>query len=218
MEERNHLMRGDQVVKVCRDLEAVVTRLNRLAGEVGMGRRSPFTSEELAEARAIARLGTRLGVVERVVVQGEAGAGEPVLLPAKLVEAYGLLWDAAYGSGGSQGLGDPNAGQARDGVGKGRQMRVTSSGQSVHRAGAVTKRDKSTRNVVKSREAFEFKRTVDRRLRKLTADVLLFLEGGRESVVSLARSCPTCGSLCAGDWRFCARCGGRVVTTTTTED
>lgn len=130
--------------------------------------------------------------------------------PKKVLEAYELLYEKTYGPAGAQGLGDPNAGQARDGVGRGRQFRMENSGHDVYRAGAVTKRDKSKRNVVKDSEAFAFKRALDKRLSRVAADILLFLDGGRESVVTGTLQCSCCRTIVSRDARYCGSCGSQL--------
>ena len=158
-------------------------------------------------AQTLLRIGRVVGVRERVVVSEAGREVGADLLPQKFVDVYGLLWDQTYGPRGGQGLGDANAGQARDGVGQGRQLRLTSSGHAVYRAGAVTKKDKSKRNVVADADAFKYKRAIDQRLKRITADISLFLDGGRESVVTGTKSCGVCRSFVGRDWRYCASCG-----------
>ena len=189
----------------CERLRARAAELNREAGLVGLGERGPFTLEELEDLRALSRLGEvigrRPGGGGRVVQLDEGEDGDVLRMPRRFTEVYGLLWDKAYGPRGMQGLGNPNS---IPGVGKA-ETRV-STGKTSTRAGAIPKKLKSRRNVVKNVEAFEFKRKMDARLAIIARDIKLFLDGSREEI--RMDQCGRCGKMVSRGWKYCAYCSG----------
>lgn len=200
-------MSGEDIQRLIDEVREYRRRLARVGGDDGYEPLSQAEHERMAQLGDLAR---ELGIIEtRVAIVRDLEADGEARLPEKIVRVYGLLWDMAYGPRSAQGMGDENAGLARDGVGKGRQLRVASSGEAVYRSGAVTRRDKSKRNVVRDREAFEFKRRIDARLSRMAKEVQLFLDGSRDAVVLSGTSPCSCGKMCLNEWSYCAHCGAR---------
>lgn len=141
----------------------------------------------------------------------------------RLVTAYEALWIKTYGSGAGY-IGDPNA-LVPKGAG-GNQMKMADSGERVYRGvakgGAVAGR--SRRSIIKDEHAFNFKRKIDKRMRRLATEIDEYMrtvripggsgsgpgggEGSEGEESSVAR-CTGCQCFMEDSWRFCARCGNR---------
>lgn len=136
----------------------------------------------------------------------------------RLVTAYEALWIKTYGSGAGY-IGDPNA-LTPVGAG-GNQMKMADSGERVYRGvakgGAVAGR--SRRSIIKDEHAFNFKRKIDKRMRRLATEIDEYMrtvripgggggEGSEGEESSVAR-CMGCQCFMEDSWRFCARCGNR---------
>lgn len=112
-----------------------------------------------------------------------AGDGRDVdHLPSELHEAYELLWDRTYervASGGSGG-----------------------GGKDV-RKGGVAKRP-----VIRDHAAFDMKRKVDKRLRRLAGEVRGYLSSGKGNAEpGWIAKCSGCGRVVDIGWRYCSWCG-----------
>lgn len=143
----------------------------------------------------------------------------------RLVTAYEALWIKTYGSGAGY-IGDPNA-LTPVGAG-GNQMKMADSGERVYRGvakgGAAAGR--SRRSIIKDEHAFNFKRKIDKRMRRLATEIDEYMrtvripggsgsgpgggggEGSEGEESSVAR-CMGCQCFMEDSWRFCARCGNR---------
>lgn len=142
-------------------------------------------------------------VIRSVVKESEDdGWGTP---PSGFLEAYQRLHNAAYGTRALQ-LGDA-IGRA---PGKALRGRV-STGKEEVRGGAKPgkKLSASRRNVVLDHNAWEFKRSMDRRLRTMSYNITQFLSPTDEQ--DQVRACTECNKLGEQEWLFCPRCGGKMV-------
>ena len=126
-------------------------------------------------------------------------------LPEGIRSSYQQLHERVYGSR-SLSIGD-NIGKAQAKALRGRMT----TGKDEVRGGAKPgkKYSAGVRNVVLDHQAWEFKRTIDRRLRAISSDVRTFLGGADESVK--CKMCSTCGKIGELDWSFCSRCGKEMV-------
>lgn len=162
---------------------------------------------------------------------GAVGSGEKVVrhkqeghIPDNLVTAYEALWVKTYGSDAAF-MGDPNAltkiegkGESKRGVvGKGNPMRMKDSSERVYRSGATPPKGRgSGKSIIKDESAFEFKRKMDKRMRRMASEIDQWIRKGK--LVEVKRDtvsdgegsghkCPGCKRYAEVDWRFCARCG-----------
>lgn len=138
-------------------------------------------------------------------------------IPENLVTAYEALWILSYGSGAGY-IGDPNA-LVPTGAG-GNQSKMKSSDERVYRGVAKGggKGRGSTRSVIRDERAFEFKRKMDKRMRRMASEIDEWLkvkklaDKGVEDMegldgVSGAAVCDGCKRYMERDWKYCARCG-----------
>lgn len=137
-------------------------------------------------------------------------------IPEALVTAYDVLWVKSYGTDAAF-IGDPNSltrGVGGKAVGKGNQMRMSSSDEKLARAGASGKGGGagSRKSIIKDERAFEFKRKMDKRMRRMAVEIDHWLrfsapmdKGSEDSL-----KCSGCKRYCERDWRFCARCGASL--------
>lgn len=142
-------------------------------------------------------------------------------IPDNLVMMYEALWIKTYGSGAGY-IGDPNS-LTPDKAG-GNQMKMAGSDERVHRGVAKSGRAGSNaarKTIIKDERAFEFKRKMDKRMRRMASEIEEWIrsskvmgvdvtEGG-SGEVSVPR-CEGCQSFVDREWRFCARCGVRRTT------
>lgn len=129
-----------------------------------------------------------LRVRRAVPVDGSSEAGDGGLsrvarhMPGGFVEAYDRLVGEAF---------DRRSDAAGGGAGAG-----------TRRAGL------SRRAVVTDHRAFEVKKAVDRKLRRLGGEILADLGGLSRQPRN--NRCPSCGRLGAADWRYCPEDGQRM--------
>lgn len=123
-------------------------------------------------------------------------------LPEPTKEAYRNLWERIYGSRALK-LGD-DIGKAPGKALRGRM----STGKDEVRGGAKPGKSLSAsqRSTILDQQAWQFKRTIDRRLRQVTTDIRLFLDGS-QAVAHRVTRCTRCGKVGEVDWKFCPRCG-----------
>lgn len=138
----------------------------------------------------------------------------------KLVTAYEALWIKTYGSGAGY-IGDPNA-LVPTGAG-GNQSKMSGSGERVYRGVAKSKGGglgASRRSIIKDERAFDFKRKMDKRMRRMASEIDEWLRSTNVSGVDIKTGgrgrggeregsvrCGDCQCFVERDWRFCARCG-----------
>lgn len=138
-------------------------------------------------------------------------------IPDNLVTMYEALWIKTYGSGAGY-IGDPNS-LTPDKAG-GNQMKMGGSGERVHRG--VAKAGKSgnaaRKTIIKDERAFEFKRKMDKRMRRMASEIEEWIRSSKVMGVEVAEGgsgevsvprCEGCQSFVDREWRFCARCGVR---------
>lgn len=91
-------------------------------------------------------------------------------------------------------------------------MAATRSGVVERRmaAGAPAKRGSSAKPVVRSEEAVVYRRKIDRRLRRIAREMLVWLEEGVTSKVLRRCTRARCGLFAEDGWNFCPVCGGSV--------
>jgi hypothetical protein len=142
------------------------------------------------------------------------------LLPEAFMTAYEALHVRSF-SDGSGSERHPLSGRAAEierADGKGKDLWRTSSGQvsSIGSrrvgGGGSGKTVGKTSKFLGDERAWEFKRKIDKRLRRMAKEILAELDsrgshaGGAER--GLHRRCAgKCGKLGDSDWLFCARCG-----------
>ena len=139
-------------------------------------------------------------------------------IPDGLVTAYEALWIKTYGSGAGY-IGDPNA-LVPQGAG-GNQMKMSGSDERVHRGVAKGKPggNASRMSIIKDEKAFNFKRKIDKRMRRLASEIDEWMrstkvagvdisEGAGGEVSGGAPRCGGCHKFIDREWRFCASCGG----------
>ena len=138
-------------------------------------------------------------------------------IPDNLVTMYEALWIKTYGSGAGY-IGDPNS-LTPDKAG-GNQMKMSGSNERVHRG--VAKAGKSgnaaRKTIIKDERAFEFKRKMDKRMRRMATEIEDWIRSSKVMGVEVAEGgsgevsvprCECCQSFVDREWRFCARCGVR---------
>lgn len=139
-------------------------------------------------------------------------------IPENLVTMYEALWIKTYGSSAGY-IGDPNSlTPAKAG---GNQMKMGGSNERVHRGVAKGGRaggNASRKTIIKDERAFEFKRKMDKRMRRMAVEIEEWIKSskvmgvdvveGESGEVTVPR-CERCQSFIDREWRFCARCGVR---------
>lgn len=131
---------------------------------------------------------------------------EARMLPASFVDAYGALWEAS--------LRHPQGTLAPDYRETVVAPRVkgprTSTGQTETR-GVAKRERKSGRSVdpVLSHRLLRAKARVDRKLRKLTREIMDVLEGG--TLKAEVKRCPKCQRWGEEEWVFCPREGAMLM-------
>lgn len=184
--------------------------LNRVAtGEVVLSEneRQQMVSEERTIRAHLRRLDQDAGARQRVIdLDPEYSTKEE--LPRSLMRAYSLLVHRAYGSDPAVSIGDASVIR---GIGKSKARTSTSTPEGVggSAAAATKKFGQSRRNVIRDRKAYEIKIRIDRRLRRLAAEVMEHLDGGQ--VEMTVNVCSHCNRIGEGEWRFCPSCGGTMV-------
>lgn len=150
------------------------------------------------------------GKRRRVVVDGEIAGAVLGFLPKKFVHLYEQLCDNAYGErrldGSSATRRDTGGGRATAKRGSGRLNSGQVDKTLVASTGGKTKNHAEI--AMKSEAAVDFRRLVDRRLRRLAREIEDFLRGD-EAVKAGRRKCGgRCRKIGDADWIYCARCGG----------
>lgn len=130
-------------------------------------------------------------------------------LPGRLKGAYELLVIAAYGSLGTGALSrSEEQGKLGKSEGKAVEWRVSSGKESTGRAAGGPKKIGANKGVIKNEAAFNQKRKVDKRLRRLAVEIEEFLGSPPEKHQD--RICSKCHKYGDPDWGFCPRCGGSM--------
>ena len=134
-------------------------------------------------------------------------ADELRMMPDTFVDAYGALWEAALvHPESSRGNSDANIRVAP----RVRRAR-TSTGQTETRGPA--KRGKgggSGKDVVKNEAALAAKQRIDRKLRKLTREMSLFLSSSEEER-PVPRKCIRCKKYGEDEWAYCPYDGAAMM-------
>ena len=142
-----------------------------------------------------------LGGTDRVKTVREVGEGN--LLPDALVDAYAFLHTQVFGGARVA----PEAGVGE--IGPAEQWLVKSDGQ--RRRGPAKKGKQysaSVRTVIRDERALELKKRVDKRLRKMARDIYREWKGLEEEEQV---KCFSCHKLAESGWKWCPRCGDRLV-------
>lgn len=136
-------------------------------------------------------------------------------IPDGLVTAYEALWIKTYGSGAGY-IGDPNS-LTPDKAG-GNQMKMSGSDERVHRGVAKGRAggNASRKSIIKDERAFNFKRKIDKRMRRLASEIDEWMRSTKVAGVEVgeggagdgAPRCGGCHKFIDREWRFCASCGG----------
>lgn len=146
-----------------------------------------------------------------VIVDGEIAGAVLGFLPKKFVVCYEGLLDKAYGerrldASGSMG-GDKGEGRV-----KARKTSGRTSSSSVDKTLAASGggKDRNRAEIAfKNERAVDFRRLVDRRLRRIARDIEEFFAGDDGELRSGKRRCNgRCRKIGDSDWIYCARCGG----------
>lgn len=146
-----------------------------------------------------------------VVVDGAIAGAVLGFLPKKFVHLYEQLCDRSYGerrldASGSMRTQDDGGGRSQAHKSKGR----TSSGQ-VDKTLVASTQGKTKNHAeisMKDERAVDFRRLIDRRLRRLARDIEEFLSGGEVLRAGKRRCGGRCRKIGEPDWLYCPRCGG----------
>lgn len=199
-ERRKRVLKGFEVEEV----QWILAEYPRAFARVIQGRK------KLVSILAGERVGGGDGTANYVVRHRQEGH-----VDEKLVTAYEALWIKTYGSGAGY-IGDPNA-LVPQGAG-GNQFKMGNSGERVYRGVAKGGGGSgSRRSIIKDEKAFNFKRKMDKRMRRMAAEINEFMVSskvsgaGRELVEAGggAPCCSGCKRFIERGWRFCASCGMR---------
>lgn len=149
-----------------------------------------------------------------VVIDGEIAGAVLAFLPKKFVFFYELLADLAYGErrlDASGAMAAPEGGRQKVKKTSGRTS--TSQGDKTLAAGTGGKSKNHAEIQFKNERAVDFRRLVDRKLRRIAREIEEFLtEGDGSSLKSGKRRCSgRCGKIGEPDWQYCARCGGPMM-------
>lgn len=147
-----------------------------------------------------------------VVVDGEIAGAVLAFLPKKFVLFYELLADLAYGErrlDASGAMAPPEGGRQKVKKTSGRTS--TSQGDKTLAAGTGGKSKNHAEIQFKNERAVDFRRLVDRKLRRIAREIEEFLTAG-DGLRSGKRRCSgRCGKIGEPDWQYCARCGGPMM-------
>lgn len=145
-----------------------------------------------------------------VVVDGEIAGAVLAFLPKKFVHSYEQLTDAAYGErrlDASGAMAAPEGGRQKVKKSSGRVS--SSQTDRTLAAGAGGKSKNHSEIQFKSERAVDFRRLIDRKLRRIAREIEEFFAGGVENLKAGSRKCSgKCKKIGDPDWLFCARCGG----------
>jgi len=189
-----------------------VRHLNRVAqGEERLTeeQRESLKQSEHKSRQLLDEMTERGGVRQRVrVVSMDDVSATREALPKPIVEAYELLFCAAYGSDPAISSGNPTVERSA-----GRRVTRTSTSTPEGVGGAAKASTKKVganqRNVIRDRRAYEEKIKVDRRLRRMAKEIREVVLG--EVVERTARVCERCARIGEQEWGFCPWCGYRMV-------
>ena len=192
-----------QLGRLLREARKVARSRNVILNDIAEGklRLTPVAQAELEQWSRFIREELKYlaeGVVEvkAIITSREDDWGK---MPEGIRNSYSQLFERAYGTRALK-LGD-DVGKA---PAKARRMRTTSTQKQV-RGGAKPGKNPaaSVKNVVIDHKAWQFKRTVDRRLRTLQSDIRFFLSGGEGSNNRGAKICPSCSTIGSPAWYYC---------------
>jgi hypothetical protein len=145
-----------------------------------------------------------------IVVDGEIAGAVLAFLPKKFVWFYEQLVDLGYG----EKRVDGGSGRRRDDVGRSSGLKATGRLSSGHvdktlTAATAGKTKNHAEIQFKNEKAVDFRRLVDRRLRRLAREIEEFLVEGSGKLRSGKRKCGgRCKKIGDPDWVYCPRCGG----------
>jgi hypothetical protein len=152
------------------------------------------------------------GVRRKVVIDGEISADQVVrFLPQGFIFAYEQLVDEGYSS--KQFGGNPASPVSGDSRIKGKALRRTSGRLRSSEVDKTLMAEKAKRSTppeiqMRSEKAVDFRKNIDRRLRRLGREIKAFLAGENPLTGSSRKCAGKCGKLGDVEWSFCARCGG----------
>jgi hypothetical protein len=152
------------------------------------------------------------GVRRKVVIDGEISADQVVrFLPQGFIFAYEQLVDEGYSS--KQFGGNPASPVSGDSQIKGKAPRRTSGRLRSSEVDKTLMAEKAKRSTppeiqMRSEKAVDFRKNIDRRLRRLGREIKAFLAGENPLTGSSRKCAGKCGKLGDAEWSFCARCGG----------
>lgn len=148
-----------------------------------------------------------------VVLTGDRVGAVLAFLPEKFVHAYEALVDLGYGekrldaSGAMGAPANPRAG-ARRSAPRLKSSEVSKTIVSSNFGNGGTPSGVS----FKSEIAVDYRRKIDRRLRRLAREIKLFLDEDGTAHRSGQRKCSgKCKKIGEPDWVYCARCGGPMI-------
>ena len=156
------------------------------------------------------------GVRRRVVLDGDASSAILRFLPDSFVLFYSGLVDRSYGERRLDASGSmaPPTGSPR--VKAKKSSGRTNSG-SVERTlvatGGSGKEKNRSEIGFKDEDSVDYRKKIDRRLRRIAREIEEFLAGGNgESLKSGKRKCGgRCRKIGDPEWLFCPRCGGPMI-------
>lgn len=145
-----------------------------------------------------------------VVVDGEIAGAVLAFLPKKFVFVYEELCDAAYGERRLDASGSMAAPEGGRQKAKKTSGRISSSAVDKTLAAGAGGKSRNTAEIqFKNEQAVDFRRLIDRKLRRIAREIEEFFAGGVENLKAGSRKCSgKCRKIGDPDWLFCARCGG----------
>lgn len=144
-----------------------------------------------------------------VVVDGEIAGAVLAFLPKKFVAMYEQLCDAAYGErrlDASGAMAPPEGGRQKV---KKTSGRVSSSQTDRTLAAGAGGKSRNTSEIqFKDERAVDFRRLIDRKLRRIAREIEEFFVGGEGLRAGKRKCAGKCRKIGEPEWMFCARCGG----------
>jgi hypothetical protein len=154
------------------------------------------------------------GVYKKVKIDGELSAETVIaFLPSGFLFAYEQLVEQGYSS--RQFGGNPASPLSQASQIKGKSPRKTSGRLNSGHVDKTLMAGKGKRPSppeiqMQSEKAVNYRKNIDRRLRRLAREIKAFLAGeAGENSGAVSRKCAgKCGKLGEADWMYCPRCGG----------
>lgn len=201
------LNKSTELVRLLTEVIAVTRHRNRYLNQIAVGelRLMPHEAENLTRInrvinRQLEDLTKSTPYVRRVVeIETDLQWGS---VPDSFQVAYRHLFERAYGTRSLKLGDDPELGKA--------QAKRSDQKDGARGGAKPSKKSQTshTRHTILDRKAWEYKRTLDRRLRALAQDIKLFLEGAQFTRATIM--CESCYLIGEANWRFCPHCGGAM--------